>query len=80
MDTQHESFAGMNSRIVVEDIDTGEEFSFTLVPPDQLEGKKSRISVTTPLGTAVTGKKVGSVIEWEAPSRLRRLKIQQVFI
>lgn len=79
MDIQSECSAGMNSRIVVRDIDTGEEFSFTLVPPDQLEAKKSRISVTTPLGSAVTGKKVGSVVEWKAPSRLRRLKIQQVF-
>jgi regulator of nucleoside diphosphate kinase len=36
------------------------------------------VSVLAPIGTAVLGYRVGDEIEWEVPSGVRRLKVEDV--
>lgn len=68
-----------NSWISIKDVDSGEAFTFCLVPPDQLDAKHGKISVLTSLGAALIGKDVGNLITWQAPSCLRRFEVQSVF-
>jgi regulator of nucleoside diphosphate kinase len=68
----------VNSRICIKDVDSGEVFTFCLVPPDELDAKNGKISVLTSLGAALIGKGVGNVITWQAPSCLRRFRVQSV--
>lgn len=68
-----------NSWISIKDVDSGEAFTFCLVPPDQLDAKNGKISVLTSLGAALIGKGVGSLITWQAPSCVRRFELQSVF-
>jgi regulator of nucleoside diphosphate kinase len=65
----------INSRICIHDIDTGDEMTYTLVMPRDAELEKGKISIIAPLGTAVLGRKIGDIAEFEVPGGLRRVKI-----
>jgi transcription elongation GreA/GreB family factor len=68
----------LNSRVSIQDLDSGERVTFCLVAPDKHDAKKEKISISTSLGAALVGKRVGNVISWQAPSRTRRFKVQWV--
>lgn len=68
----------MNSTICVEDLDTGEEETYTVVFPGHANYKENRISVLAPIGTAILGYRVGDVIEWEVPRGFLRLKVKKI--
>ncbi|MBW1642138.1 MAG: transcription elongation factor GreA, partial [Deltaproteobacteria bacterium] len=54
-------------RVVMENIDTGENVEYKLVGPDESDIKEKRISVSSPLGKAMIGKKPGDEIALQAP-------------
>jgi len=68
----------MRSRLRVRDLDTQKEFICQVVFPGDADLKKNRISVLTPIGTALLGYRAGSTIEWRVPSRMRHLYIMEV--
>jgi regulator of nucleoside diphosphate kinase len=62
----------MNSRVVFEDEGSGERREVTLVYPGSADIDTGRISVLTPVGTALLGLRVGQSIDWELPGGGRR--------
>jgi regulator of nucleoside diphosphate kinase len=65
----------MNSRIVFED-DTGARREVLLVYPPAANGSRDRVSVLSPVGTALLGLAVGESIDWplaEGTTRLMRI-------
>ena len=62
----------MNSRVVFEDEGAGERREVTLVYPGSADIDTGRISVLTPVGTALLGLRVGQSIDWELPGGGRR--------
>lgn len=68
----------VNSRVCIKDVDSGETFSFCLVPPDQFDTANGKISIQTTLGASLIEKNVGDVVTWQAPSRLRRFEVQSI--
>jgi regulator of nucleoside diphosphate kinase len=62
----------MDSRVVFEDEGTGERREVTLVYPGKADIDAGRISVLTPVGTALLGLRVGQSIDWELPGGGRR--------
>lgn len=68
----------LDSRVVLLDLDSGEELQFTLVLPSRANLDEGRISVLAPLGMAVLGYRVGNDIDWEVPAGRRRLRVQRV--
>lgn len=68
----------MCSRVLVMDIHTKESTTVTLVYPEDADLNVGKLSVLTPMGTAMLGRSVGDVFEWRSPARLRRLLIREV--
>lgn len=68
----------MNSTVHLQDLDTGEEETYTLVFPEDTNLEKGKISVLAPIGTAMLGYKVGDIFEWEVPAGKRRLKVREI--
>jgi len=68
----------MNSTFRLHDLDSGEEFVYTLVFPARADSASGEISVLAPLGTAVLGYRVGDTINWETPAGLKRLKVKKI--
>jgi len=68
----------MNSKVRVQDLDSGKEMTYSLVFPRDANIDQNRISILAPLGTALLGYRVGDVIEWKVPAGLRRIRVEEV--
>lgn len=69
----------MNSEVVFRDDTTGKTRTVTLVYPNEADILKGRISVMTPVGTALIGLPIGHSINWETPGgEARRLTVLSV--
>jgi transcription elongation factor GreA len=66
--------------VAVEDLSTGERSSYELVGPYESDTKKGLISVTSPLGKALIGKKEGEQVKVEAPGGIREMEILEIGI
>jgi regulator of nucleoside diphosphate kinase len=70
--------AGLNSRVEVIDLDTGEQDAYVLTLPAAADPDQRRISILAPVGTALLGYREGDEVEWPTPGGLRRLKLVRV--
>ncbi len=68
----------MNSQVVLQDLDSGQEYTCTLCYPDDGDVDPGSLSVLAPVGTAILGYREGSVIEWDVPAGHRRFRIEKV--
>ncbi|MDQ3804307.1 MAG: nucleoside diphosphate kinase regulator [Acidobacteriota bacterium] len=68
----------MRSTVRLRDLDSGEEMVYTLVFPTEADSGNGKISVLAPIGTAMLGYRAGSRIEWQVPSGLRRIKVEEI--
>lgn len=68
----------MNSRVVLEDLDSGEVITLTLSFPSEVNADDERVSVLAPIGTAIIGYRKGDVVEWEVPAGTRRLLVKDL--
>jgi len=68
----------MNSKVVLTDLDSSEEETYTLVYPEHANMAEGKISILAPIGTAMLGYRVGDVFEWEVPAGRRRLKVTKI--
>ena len=66
------------SRVLLENVDTGEGVEYQLVGPDESDIKKGRISVASPLGKAIVGRKPGDEIVLQAPGGKRVYELVQI--
>lgn len=72
-------FVCMNSEVTFRDDTTGKVTTATLVYPEEADISQSRISVMTPVGTALIGLQTGHSITWETPSgEIRQLTVLSV--
>ena len=67
------------SRFMLENIDTGEEVTYQLVGPDESDIGKGKISISSPLGKAILGKKPGDEVELNAPGGKRVYELVEIF-
>jgi transcription elongation factor GreA len=63
--------AVFGTKVLLENIDTGEEVVYQLVGPDESDIGNGRISVSSPLGRAILGKKPGDELTLEVPGGKR---------
>jgi len=70
--------AVFGSRVLVENIDTGENIEYQLVGPDESDIGKGRISVASPLGRSLIGKKTGDEITIQVPGGKRVYELVEI--
>jgi regulator of nucleoside diphosphate kinase len=69
----------MNSSVTFIDLDSGEETHISLVYPQDAKVEDMKISILTPVGTALIGLRVGGRIDWPTPGgKVRRLEVTAV--
>lgn len=71
-----DKFISMNStvRLIVD----GDPEEVTLVYPEEINFKDNKISVLSPMGTAILGLKEGSSIDWKIPNGMIHIIIDKV--
>lgn len=70
--------AGLGMTVTVWDLVYDEEVCYRLVDPVQADPLKDMISIQSPVGRALTGKRVGDTIEVPIPAGIARLKITAI--
>lgn len=66
------------SKVVLENVDTEESVEYMLVGPDESDIEKGKISVSSPLGKAMIGKKPGDEIVLAAPGGKRTYELVDI--
>ncbi|VEN75366.1 Transcription elongation factor GreA [Candidatus Desulfarcum epimagneticum] len=64
--------------VTLENIDTGESLRYQLVGPDESNVQKGKISVSSPLGRAIIGKRTGDEITMQAPGGKRYYELMEI--
>lgn len=64
--------------VVLENVETGEDVEYQLVGPEESNIQQGRISVTSPLGRAIIGKKAGDEIVLNAPGGKRVYELIEI--
>lgn len=68
----------MNSRVILKDVESGEKMEYTLVFPEQANIEEGRLSVVSPIGTAILGYSKGDTLTWQTPGGPRKLEILDI--
>jgi len=65
--------------VKLKDLKTHEEFTYKLVSPEEADLDSDKISVTSPIGKALLGKKVKEEIELNVPAGKIKYKILDIY-
>jgi transcription elongation factor GreA len=65
-------------RVLLENVDTGEDVEYQLVGPEESDINQGRISIASPLGKAIVGRKPGDEITLNAPGGKRIYELIQI--
>jgi regulator of nucleoside diphosphate kinase len=68
----------MRSRVRVRDLNGGGPETVSLVYPDEADLDAGRISVLAPMGAALLGARVGTIVAFNTPGGRRRLKVTRM--
>ena len=70
--------AVFGSKVVIENIDTGENIEYQLVGPEESDIEKGRISVSSPLGKEIIGKGPGDEFALQVPGGRRNYELVEI--
>lgn len=65
----------MNTRVRFIDLDSNETEEYTITMPQHADAEARRLSVLSPIGTALLGYREGDELTWPTPGGPRRLRI-----
>lgn len=68
----------MNSIVKVSFLHNGKQVQFQIVYPDQANLKEKKVSIFSPVATALIGYKVGDEVDWVVPTGLTRIRIDEI--
>ncbi|MCC6239069.1 MAG: GreA/GreB family elongation factor [Phycisphaerales bacterium] len=68
----------MNTRLQAVDEQSGRQQELTLVFDDDADIFRRRLSVLSPLGIALLGKRQGQMATWKTRGKLRRMRVQRI--
>ena len=66
------------SRVVFTNLATNTRMEFEIVSPHEMDLEAGKISLKSPIGAALMGKKVGEIAEAQVPSGTLRLRIESI--
>ena len=66
------------SRVEFTNLSTNARMKFEIVSPHEMDLEAGKISLKSPIGAALMGKKVGEIAEAQVPSGILRLRIESI--
>ena len=70
--------AVFGSKVVLENVETGEDVVYQLVGPDESDIENGRISISSPLGKALIGRKPGDELSLQVPAGKRSYELVEI--
>ena len=68
----------MNSIVKLSFLNNDKNIQFQIVYPEQANIKENKISIFSPIATALIGYKVSDEVEWIVPGGLTRIRIDEI--
>lgn len=68
----------MNSIVKLSFLNNNKQITFQIVYPDKANVKENKISIFSPIATALIGYKVNEEIEWIVPAGLTRIRVDEI--
>ena len=68
------------SRVEFTNLSTNTRMTFQIVSPHEMDLEAGKISLKSPIGAALMGKKVGEIAEAQVPSGTLRLRIESILV
>ncbi len=68
----------MNSIVKLRFLNNNTQTQFQIVYPNQANFKENKISIFSPIATALIGYKVNDEIEWLVPAGLTKIKVEEI--
>jgi len=66
------------NKVTLLDLEKNIEFDYTLVSPEEMDIDRGLISVKSPVGLALLGKKPGDIAEFTVPAGAKRWKVLKI--
>lgn len=73
-----EEVVRLNSKVTIRDEEEGKLTELTIVTPNSANIREKKISVMSPIGTALIGYRTGSTVSWRVPAGKRTFTIIEV--
>ncbi|MBX5492089.1 MAG: transcription elongation factor GreA [Chloroflexi bacterium] len=78
VETGQSERVGLGTRVLLKDLDANEELSYTLVGPGEIDARRGRISIQSPVGRALVDHVVGDTVEVQTPAGRFRYRIERI--
>ncbi len=75
LSTEH---VGVGNRVVLKDLETGDETEYHIVGSKEVDMRKKKISDESPVGKACIGRAKGDIVEVEAPVGILKFEILDI--
>lgn len=69
---------GLLSKVELTNLDSNAKWTYTIVSPHEANISEGKISIKSPIAQALLNKKVGDVVEVNAPASLLKLRIESI--
>ncbi|MBL1213220.1 MAG: transcription elongation factor GreA [Ignavibacteriae bacterium] len=66
------------SKVEVKNLNNSKVFNYMLVSPEEADLQKGKISMTSPVGQSLMGKKVGDIVQAKVPAGIIKFEILNV--
>ena len=66
------------SKVEFTNLKTNARMTYTIVSPHEMDLEKGKISLKSPIGEALMGKKTGDIVDVLAPAGVMRLRIESI--
>jgi transcription elongation factor GreA len=78
VDQRKTDLIDLGSKVTLRDLEEDEEIVYVLVGPGEIDPRRGKISIQSPVGRALSGKSVGEEVEVEVPGGKVRMRIDRV--
>ena len=69
---------GFASTVTLENLDSGDKFTYQIVGPDESDISSGKISITSPLGRALVGKEADEEVTVQTPGGTKKYSILKI--
>lgn len=78
LDSLPKDRVAFGSKVFLEDLNTGEEIVYELVTPEEVDPRNGKISIASPIGSALLNKEIGDEVPIQLPTGKKEYEVKRL--
>ncbi len=78
LDSLPKDRVAFGSKVFLEDLNTGEEIVYELVTPEEVDPRNGKISIASPIGSALLNKEIGDEVAIQLPTGKKEYEVKRL--